>query len=71
MKIVNKDNLSYEEIGKVIDFIINNSYDDTKYVGKIDVCTIRVGYKIIKVQIRYMKRDIEWIFTKAGENDAM
>ena len=71
MKIINKTDLTYKDIGMIIDGIIKSSVGDTCYVGKIDYCFVGTSKGTIKVQIRYMKRDVEWAFTKVGENDAM
>lgn len=71
MKIINKTDLTYKDIGMIIDGIINSSQGDTCYVGKKDCFFVGTSKGTIKVQIRYMKRDVEWTFTKVGENDAM
>ena len=62
MKIVNKTDLSYEEIGKIIDLIINSGYDDTHYAGQIQWSIVAVHFKKVQVQIRYLKRYTEWRF---------
>lgn len=67
MKIVNKTNLEYATIGMIIDNIIKNSYDDTHYYGQIEWTVLQVGSHKIKVQIRYLKSYVEWIFTELGD----
>lgn len=69
MKIVNKTNLDYSTIGMIIDNIIKNNYADTKYYGKVEWTILQIGSHKIKVQIRYLKRYVEWIFTEIGGND--
>ena len=62
MKIVNETSLSYEELGRIIDKVME--CQGTIYEGKIEL--LKVGFKndIIKVQIRYLKRYTEWRFYK-------
>lgn len=62
MKIVNNTSLNYEAIGKLIDKIIDESYDDTHYAGQIYICGMIYKGKEIKVQIRYLKKYVEWRF---------
>ena len=62
MKIINKTDLPYKVIGDIIDRIIENSYEDTCYFGKIEYFEIKYKDKIYKVQIRYLKRYVEWRF---------
>lgn len=62
MKIINNTNLDYSTIGLIIDNIIKNSAGDTIYYGKIDILKIEVGIYNIRVQIRYLKRYVEWRF---------
>lgn len=62
MKIVNETNLEYATIGMIIDNIIKKSYDDTHYFGQIEWTIVEVGSYKIKVQIRYLKRYVEWRF---------
>ena len=71
MKIINNTDLTYEQIGMIIDKVINSNQGDTCYVGKIDYCFVGTSKGTLKVQIRYMKKDVEWTFTKVGEKDAM
>ena len=62
MKIINNTNLSYKEIGEIIDEIINTSEEDTHYIGQIEVGKVEYKKRIIKIQIRYLKRYVEWRF---------
>lgn len=62
MKIVNKTDLSYEEIGKIIDMVIRDGNDGTHYVGQIQWSIVAIGFKKVQVQIRYLKRYTEWVF---------
>lgn len=62
MKIVNNTSLNYEAIGKLIDKIIEESYDDTHYEGQIYICGMLYKGKEIKIQIRYLKKYVEWRF---------
>ena len=67
MKIHNNANLPYKIIGEVIDFI-GSLPEDTIYEGKIDISSFVWKHKEYKVQIRYMKRDVEWRFMEV-KND--
>lgn len=62
MKIINNTNLSYKEIGEIIDEIINTSKEDTNYVGKIEVGKVLYNGEPINITIRYLKRYVEWRF---------
>ena len=62
MKIINNTNLSYKEIGEIIDEIINTSKEDTNYEGKIEVGKILYNRDPINITIRYLKRYVEWRF---------
>lgn len=62
MKIINNTNLSYKEIGEIIDEIINTSKEDTNYEGKIEVGKILYNGDPINITIRYLKRYVEWRF---------
>ena len=62
MKIINDTDLSYGIIGLMIDKIIENGKDDTHYFGQIQVVGMQVQDREIKVQIRYLKRYVEWRF---------
>lgn len=67
MLIKNKTNLDYSTLGLIIDTIIENSKGTTHYVGQIEWTTLEIGIYKIKVQIRYLKRYVEWYFTELGE----
>lgn len=62
MKLINNTNLSYKEIGQIIDEIINTSKEDTNYVGKIEVGKVLYNGEPINITIRYLKRYVEWRF---------
>lgn len=62
MRIINDANLPYAVIGSAIDRIIENGKHDTYYYGKVEVGTIMYKNKIINVQIRYLKKYVEWRF---------
>lgn len=60
MKITNKTDLSYEELGRIIDKVMDSQ--DTCYEGKVE--HIAVGYRnsIVKIEIKYLESYCEWIF---------
>ena len=62
MKIINNTNLSYKEIGQIIDEVINTSKEDTNYDGKIEVGKVLYNGKPINITIRYLKKFVEWRF---------
>ena len=62
MKIINNTDLSYKEIGQLIDEVINTSKEDTNYDGKIEVGKVLYNGKPINITIRYLKRYVEWRF---------
>ena len=62
MKIINNTNLSYKEIGEIIDEIISTSNGYTNYYGKIEVVKILYNRDPINITIRYLKRYVEWRF---------
>lgn len=62
MKIINEPCLPYKVIGQVIDEYQNKWYVDTCYVGKVEYFKIEYKHKQYKVQIRYLKRYVEWRF---------
>lgn len=62
MKIINNTNLSYKEIGQIIDEVINTSKEDTNYVGEIEVGKVLYNGKPINITIRYLKKYVEWRF---------
>ena len=62
MKIINNTNLSYKEIGAIIDEIINTSKKDTNYDGKVEVGKVLYKGDPINITIRYLKRYVEWRF---------
>ena len=62
MKIINEVGLPYKIIGQVIDDVINRGEDETIYTGKVEAFTIDYKDNLYKVQIRYLKRFVEWRF---------
>ena len=62
MKIINNTNLSYKEIGEIIDEIINASKEDTNYDGKIEIGKVLYNGVPINIQIRHLKKYVEWRF---------
>lgn len=62
MKIVNNTDLSYKEIGAIMDVIIEDSKEDTHYFGQTESVLIKYKDRIIRVEIRYLKRYVEWRF---------
>lgn len=62
MKIINEAKLPFEVIGQIIDKYIADSYGDTLYYGKIDYFKMKYKGQIYKVQVRYLKRYVEWRF---------
>lgn len=67
MKIINIPCLPYKVIGQVIDEYIDMNYEDTCYVGKIEYFKIEYKKEKYKVQIRYLKTFVEWIFDYCEE----
>ena len=68
MKIINNTNLSYKEIGEIIDEIISTSNGYTNYYGKIEVVKILYNGDPINITIRYLKRYVEWRFYYEKDN---
>ena len=62
MKIINEANLTYREIGKMIDQIIEEFLEETIYFGKTDSYSVYGGGKKIRITIRYLKSYVEWGF---------
>ena len=62
MKIINNTNLSYKEIGEIIDKIISTSKEYTNYDGKVEVGKVLYKGDPINIIIRYLKRYVEWRF---------
>lgn len=62
MKIINNTDLSYSTIGLIIDNIIEKNTGNTNYYGKIEWCEVEVALQKIKIQIRYLKKYVEWRF---------
>lgn len=62
MKIINETSLSYRRIGEIIDKIIDYDKGQTHYFGKVECSEVEVLGIRVKVQIRYLKRYVEWRF---------
>ena len=62
MKIENDTNLSYAELGLIIDHILKKNIGCTHYVGKKEVIFVDFGSKTIKIEMRYFKKFTEWRF---------
>ncbi len=69
MKIVNKTNLEYATIGMIIDNIMKSNTGNTAYYGKVEWTIVEVGTHKIQVQIRYLKRYVEWYFKEIGSKE--
>jgi hypothetical protein len=63
MKIINDTNLSYEMVGKLIDMTLKQDIGSTHYVGQVLYGSFEVGNKEVRVQIRYLKKYVEWRFS--------
>ena len=59
--IVNNAKLPYKIIGKVIDDY-KNDFEDTLYVGKLELLVIDYKDKLYSVSVRYLKKYIEFRF---------
>ena len=68
MKIINQTDLNYQTIGLLIDTIMEKNQGSTNYYGKIEFCRMSVGNRVINVQIRYLKRYVEWYFWEASSD---
>lgn len=55
MKIINNTNLSYKEIGEIIDEVMQTK-EETNYVGKIEIGKVLYNGVPINIQIRYLKK---------------
>ena len=62
IKIINKTDLYFQELGEIIDNIQWDNRGDTNYVGKIDFIRIKYKGKFINIQIKYLKKSVEWRF---------
>ena len=64
MKIVNETDLSYSTIGLIIDNIMEKDTGSTHYYGQIEWTIVEMAHRKIKVQIRYLKKYVEWRFSE-------
>lgn len=62
IKIINNTDFFYKELGEIIDNITWNYRGDTNYVGKITYMKIKYKRQKVKIQIRYLKKSVEWRF---------
>lgn len=62
MKIINEANLTYREVGKIIDQIQEEFLEDTIYFGKTDSYSVWFEGRKIRITIRYLKSYVEWAF---------
>ena len=69
MLIKNNTSLDYESIGILIDKIQKETYGATLYEGLLQACKIKWYEKTIKIQIRYLKRYVEWYFEELKDSD--
>lgn len=60
--------LTYKVIGSIIDKYINDEKLETIYKGKKDVIYFEYGEYQYKLEVRYGKRDITYIFDNAKED---
>lgn len=63
--IINDAELSYQFIGKVIDNYLNDYEEDTFCVGMV----IDYKNKLYNIQIRYLKRYVEFRFAEMEDKD--
>lgn len=68
MKIVNNTNLTYREIGTLIDYVMHETRGTTHYVGQIEHTIVAIGEHKVDIQIRYLKRYVEWRFYEKENN---
>ena len=60
--VINQTDLSNEVIGKMVDQILREGKEETIYYGKINSYRFVHGKKSYKLQIKYLKRYVEWRF---------
>ena len=63
MKIINETDLSYSTIGSIIDKIKEEDVGSTHYYGQVEWTVVEMAYRKIVVQIRYLKKYVEWRFS--------
>lgn len=68
IKIINNTDFFYKEIGEIIDNISWDCRGETNYVGKIEYLKIKYKRQLVKIQIRYMKKYVEWSFDFDEQN---
>ena len=62
IKIINNTDFYYKELGEIIDNISWSNRGDTNYVGKIDIFKIKFKRVNLKIQVRTLKKSVEWRF---------
>lgn len=60
MLIKNETNLSNMEIGKLIDIVKSQDKENTHFHGQIEVGEVVYKEIVYVIQIRYLKRYVEW-----------
>lgn len=60
--IVNDTDLDVRDIGNIIQYIQDTYPARTNYYGKVEATTIIHCNKKYKIQIRYLKKYVEWRF---------
>lgn len=60
--VINQTDLSNEVIGKMVDQILREGKEETIYYGKIHSYRFVHGKKGYRLQIKYLKRYVEWRF---------
>lgn len=69
VRIINEAKLPYKVIGQVIDNYLNDFRQTTIYYGKTELFTIDYKDILYRVQVRYLKRYIEYYFREYKEED--
>lgn len=64
MKIINETKLSYKDIGSIIDQVMKENKGTTHYIGQVEICTVKIHFIKVGVQIRYLKKYCEWKFVE-------
>ena len=59
--------LTYKAIGSIIDKYINDDKLETHYAGKKDTTYFEYGEYSYKLEVKYGKRDVTYIFSNSKE----
>ena len=62
IKIINNTDFYYKELGEIIDNISWSNRGDTNYVGKIDIIRVKFKRVNLRIQVRTLKKSVEWRF---------